>query len=150
MIRRKLISNDLSGATSLSFNTLPPLDSNGSICLAHWFASTLPKALKPYNFKEGFYNLSTILTYPWRQKDPIPPWERSGVYRLQCFGCPVAHVGETGCQFLVWIQVYFDETMSAGSHWKSAFAEHIKTTGHIYDVDNGSFLHQEECWIMLE
>ena len=65
-------------------------------------------------------------------KDPVPRYERSGVYFLQCHDCPSGYV-----QFKIQECEHIDDS-------SSAFGAHLMSTGHSY-IGGSSKLLYIEC-----
>jgi len=87
--------------------------------------------------------LSTLGCILQGPKDPLPPIEKSGVYKLSCPECPAVYIGETSRSFTTRFsehQVAYESNLKKR---KSAFAEHLIDTGHKFDLNNCKPLHFE-------
>jgi len=54
----------------------------------------LSNILKAMNIGPALFSITTLENLFRKSNDPIPPYDRSGVYKLMCKDCPAVYIGE--------------------------------------------------------
>jgi len=146
MVEKKLVARTLDSTTSLPRHTK---DNSKWKWIRLPFLNTLSfelnRILEPLGFRPAFYNPLTIRSQLSRIKDPVPTFQKSGVYKLQCNECSALYIGETERQLSTRVQEHLDDVTSTKPN-KSAFSAHLAQSGHTFDIDQAELLHCESSF----
>ena len=110
--------------------------------------SNLQPIFTPFNMKIAFSSKNSIGALLGSPKDPVPPKQKSGVYKIPCDDCPASYIGQSRRA----IQVRAKEHIAHFRNnrlGKSAVADHIYETGHFLDPDKVTLL-KETNWPLLD
>ena len=146
LVRKKIIQRALNLTTSLPRCIPSRKEKWVRLPYLGTFSSQLNHILRQFKYRPAFYNTNTLKHHLCALKDPIPKFERSGVYKISCSDCPAIYIGETERQLKVRIGEHVEAFTSNLSKRKSAFAEHLLQAGHTFDRDSTSLLHVENSY----
>ncbi|KAK5648028.1 hypothetical protein RI129_002920 [Pyrocoelia pectoralis] len=104
-----------------------------SLTFYPYISHTVKNIFKRYNITISFCNNDTLLTSLVNNKDKINKLDRSGVYQLQCPSCPAHYIGQTGRSFNTRFKEHMNSIKTNNLDHKSAFGEHILSTGHSFN-----------------
>ena len=141
MIRR------MSARSLLAENRLSPPDAISSSRKPRWMklpylgpaSDKLASLLKRYNYRVGFYPLSTISQLV-RLKDHSSKFDKSGIYQLTCGQCQAVYIGQTGRKLGTRLAEH-RAALKPASTKKSAFADHCRACQHDFFKREVSLLH---------
>lgn len=105
------------------FTKIPFLGNISNIC------ARLIKDSKP-----AFYTINSLKKFLINNKQKTPQMARNGVYQLKCSDCDATYIGQTGRSFTDRIKEH-ERSWRLGKE-DSAFAQHLTTEGHAFDITN--------------
>ena len=81
-------------------------------------------------------------------KDPVPPDEKSGVYKLSCDSCPAVYIGQTGPKLKTRVSEHnpnapINSSSEVEDKIKSRFAAHLIQSKHSFNKNSVQLLHEE-------
>ena len=139
--------NDLAQLT-----TLTPLRNNPHtyIKLPHHphLTKGLQSVFTPFNKKIAYSSKNSIGSFLGSPKDPIPPTQKSGIYRLPCDECPASYIGQSRRAIKVRAKEHIAHFKN-NRQGRSAVADHIFETGHFIDPNKITLL-KPTTWPYLD
>jgi len=108
----------------------------------------LARVLQTFGFHAAFHPVDATKKIFSKLKDPIPPDEKSAVYKLQWGDWDALYIGQTGRKLKSRVCEHnfatYRNASDAGDGNKSRFAVHLINSNHSFDRKRVHLLHQEE------
>ena len=99
----------------------------------------ISRILKSCGLRSAFYTVNRARDLFVKLKDPLPPEEKSGVYKLNCSDCSAVYIGQTGRKLTSRVLEH-ERAVRLKTPEKSAFAAHLLDTQHTFDKETGAHL----------
>lgn len=109
----------------------------------------ISKAFSKFNYNTSFKNINNLKQILVRNKDTIDSMDCSGVYKITCQTCQSEYVGQTRRNFNIRIAEHIRCWKSSNPNYHSSFAEHLKSSNHLFDPSDTQILHIERNWKKL-
>ncbi|XP_064478913.1 uncharacterized protein LOC135392149 [Ornithodoros turicata] len=112
-------------------------------------SESIRRALLPLKIKTAFKSCLKLRSLISKPKDHIPPESQTGVvYKVQCLGCEVSYIGETGRKRSTRLKEHERDVRNStnATRSKTELAEHCWNTDHSFDYANAVTLAREQRW----